>query len=157
MLRYNWKFALAKSFAAIVVALVWALRSYTDSWNHTKKCDPSWYEFVLYLGLVVAALTVIELFRWGISVLRRLFHKRHGQSQLDEDTTSLVLINGTNFKTSLLKLAVGSALLLLSTLVGGPSPCEPLRPNFWSLSFVVGCILCGLGLLTIANGVIHEE
>ena len=155
MIRYHWKFVLARGLAAILVALVWALRSYTDGWEHTRKCDPTWYGFLLYLVLAIAALTVIELFRWAIWVLRRVFYKRHDQSQMDQETTSLVLINSTNFKSSLLKLAAGLALLLLSNLVGGPTPCEPLHPEF--LSFVIGSIICGLGLLTIASGVIHEE
>jgi hypothetical protein len=157
MLRYHWKLVVARGLVAILAVLVWALRSYTDAWDRTKRCDPSWHGFLSYVALLIAVLTVIEIFRWAIWALRGVFHKSPGPSQLEEATTSLVLINTNNLKSSLFSLTAGLVLLLLSNLVGGLTPCEPVHPNFWSLSFVLGCIICGLGLLTIANGVIHES
>ena len=157
MLRYHWKLVFAKDLVAILAALVWALRSYTDAWEHTKKCDPSWYGFLSYVALLIAVLTVIEIFRWAIWVLRGVFHKRREPLQLGKATTSLILINAVNLKSSLLSLAAGLVLLLLSNFAGGLTPCEPLHPNFWSWSFVLGSVICGLGLLTIANGLIHER
>jgi hypothetical protein len=156
MLRYNWKFILAKDFVAILAALVGALRSYTDSWDHTKSCDPTWHEFLLYVAPLIAALIVIEIFRWAVWVLRGIFRNRNERLQENEDVSSLALISATNLKSSLLSLAAGAVLLLLARLVGGPAPCMPPYPNF-SLSFVLGSIICVLGLLMIANGVVHEE
>jgi hypothetical protein len=157
MFQYHWKLVFAKDFVAILAALVWALRNYTDTWDHTKSCDPTWHGFLLYVALLIAALTVIEIFSWGIWALRGVFHKRHGQLQMTEERTSLVLVNAGNLKGSLLSFAAGLVLLVLSRWVGGPAPCKPLYGNFWSLSFVLGSIICGLGLLTVANGVIREE
>jgi hypothetical protein len=147
---------LVRDLFALLAALLWALRSYTDAWDRTKRCDPTWQGFLSYVVLIVAALTAIEMFRWAVWRLRRVF--RRGDKQIQaEDTTSLVFINSTNLKVALLNVAAGALLLLLSVFLGGPTPCEELHRNIWSWSFVLGCLICGLGFLRIANGLIREE
>jgi hypothetical protein len=58
MRRYHWKLVLVRDFFALIAALIWALRSYTDSWDRTKRCDPTWQGFLSYIVLIVATLTV---------------------------------------------------------------------------------------------------
>jgi hypothetical protein len=156
MRRYHWKLVLVRDLFALLAALLWALRSYTDAWDRTKRCDPTWQGFVSYVLLIVAVLTAIEIVRWAVWLFRRVF--RHGDKHIHaEDTTSFVLINSTNIKVALLNVAGGALLLLLSVFLGGPTPCEEPSRNIWSWSFVLGCLFCGLGFLTIATGLIREE
>jgi len=156
MRRYHWKLVLVRDLVALLAALLWALRGYTDAWDRTKRCDPTWQGFLSYVVLIIAALTTIEMFRWAVWRLRRVF--LHGDQHIQaEDATSLVFINSTNLKVALLNVGAGSLLLLFSVFLGGPTPCEEPHRNIWSWSFVLGCIICGLGFLTIANGLIREE
>jgi hypothetical protein len=155
MRRYHWKFVLVRDLFALLAALVWALRSYTDAWDRTKRCDPTWQWFLSYVLSIVAVLTAIEVIRWTAWFFRRF---RHRDERIHvEDANSLVFINSRNFRVALLDVAAGLLLLLLSVFLGGPTPCEDSYRNIWSWSFVLGCLVFGLGFLTIANGLIREE
>jgi len=148
---------LLRDFFALLVALFWALRSYTDAWNRTKRCDPTWQGFLSYVVLTVAALTAVEMFCWAVWLFRRVFRRGDKHFQIEEGTTSLVFINSTNLKVGFLNFAAGVLLLLLSVSLGGPTPCEEPHRNIWSWSFVFGCLVYGLGFLMIAIGLIREE
>lgn len=157
MRRYHWTFVLARVFIAIVVGLVWALRNYTDSWDHTKRCDPTWQGFLTYFALIVGAVTLIEILRWAIWFLRGVFQNSRDDLQVDEESNATVSFNTTDSKIGLLNCGIGLILLIISSLVGGPTPCLSLHSALWSWAFFLGCIVCGLGVLTIANGVVRES
>jgi hypothetical protein len=150
------KFVFAKDFVAVLAGLLGALRSYTDSWDHLKTCHPTWRGFVFYVAVIAVALTVIEIFRWAIWLMRGEFRKGDAQTQEDYGATSLVFTNSSSLKADLLFFAAGAILLLLSILVGGPSPCMPVARSF-SVPFVLGSLTSALGLLMIASGLIHES
>jgi NADH:ubiquinone oxidoreductase subunit 5 (subunit L)/multisubunit Na+/H+ antiporter MnhA subunit len=155
MPQYHWKFVFAKDFVAILAASVGALRSYTDSWDHLKTCDPAWKTFVLYLAVIAVALTVIEISRWAVWLVRGELRKGDSQPQESSGAPSLVLINSSNLKIAFLFFLAGAPLLVLSHFLGGPTPCMPLAQSF-SIPFALGSIAFALGLLMIASGLIHE-
>jgi len=157
MRRYHWKFVIVRDFVALLAAFIWALRNYTDRWSSQKSCDPTWQGFLSYVVLVVAALILIEVCCWTIWRLGGLFQRSHKLSQLDEDPTASVFIIMTDLKTFILNLAAGLLLLLLSVFVGGPTPCEPLNNHGWSWSLFLGSAICGLAVLSIANGFVREQ
>jgi hypothetical protein len=155
MVRYHWKFVFAKDFVAILGASLGALRSYTDSWDRVKTCDPTWKTFVFYLAVIAVALTVIEISRWAVWRVREKAREGDSQAQATYSATSLVSINSSNLKTALLFSLAGGFLLLLSRLLGGPTLCVPVASNF-SFPFALGSLAFALGLLMIASGLIHE-
>ena len=103
----------------------------------------------------MAALILIEVCCWTIWLLREVLQRSRKLPQLDEAPVALVFININDIKTGILNLAAGLFLLWLSIFVGGPTPCEPLRQG-WRWSFL-GSVICGLGVLAIANGIVREE
>src|SRR3981189_3728154 len=84
MRRYRWKLVLVRDFFALLVALFWALRSYTDAWNRTKRCDPTWQGFLSYIVLTVAALTAAEMFSGAGQRIRRVFRQGDQHIQIEE-------------------------------------------------------------------------
>jgi hypothetical protein len=157
MRRYHWKFVIGRDFFALLAAFIWALRNYTDRWDSKKICNPTWQGFLSYVVLVVAALILIELCCWTIWLLRGVSRRSRKLQQLDEHPTPSVFINTNDLKAGVLNLAAGLLLLWLSIFAGGPTPCEPLRTHGRPWSLFLGSILCGLGILTIANGCVREE
>ena len=156
MSQYHWKFVLVRDFLSLLGVLVWSLQSYAGTVFQPRICNPTWTGFLSFVALVIGAIAVIEFLSWAIWFLRKASQETHMQ-RVAGDATSLVLINSRDFRPSLIKLVIGLILVLLSTLVGGPSPCEPLHVGPWSWMFVLGCVICGLGFLTIASGIVREE
>ncbi len=156
MNQYHWKFVLVRDLFAFVAALVWSVRSYAGTIFRPGICNPTWAGFLSFVALVIATLAVIEFFAWAIWLLRTMSQRSY-MSPVAGDRTFLVLVNTRNIKGSLLKFVAGLLLVLLSIFVGGPSPCGPLHREPWSWPFFLGCLICGLGFLTIADGCVREE
>jgi len=156
MIQYHWKFVLARDFFALLAALAWSVQSYAGTIFRPRICNPTWAGFLSFAALVIATLAVIEFFGWTIWFLRRMSQRSY-MRPVAGDVTFLVLVNTRNIRGSLLKFVAGLLLVVLSKFVGGPSPCEPLHRDPWSWPFLLGCLICGLGFLTIADGCVREE
>ena len=156
MSQYHWKFVLVRDFFAFLAALFWSFRSYAGTVLRPGICNPTWTRFLSFAALVIAIFAVIEFFSWAIWLLRKMSQRRY-MHPVAGDATFLVLINTRDFRGGLLKFVAGLFLVFVSTFVGGPSPCEPFHHGPWSWSLFLGCVICGLGFLTIADGLVREE
>ena len=157
MRRYNWPLVLLRDLFALVVAFCFAILDYSGTERSAQICNPTWRVVFSYVAIVFSTLTVIEVLRWAAWLWRERFQQDRKDLRGDEEATPRILFKPFRVKVFAMGLIAGLCLLILSAYVGGPNPCTPLRsdPGLWR--FVFGSLAFGVGLLSIANGLVYDE
>jgi hypothetical protein len=155
MRQYRSKYVLARDFMALFAAFLWAGRYYTST-NLEKICNPDWHNFSSYVVSTIAALIVIELFCWMVWHIQGLILARQESLKPGDTPTLTVAVKHPTAKLFLSKFIPGVFLIGISTVVGAPTPCQPLVENASALQFVVAGLLLGGGFLLVGNTFIRE-